>query len=310
MEETLQNTIDNGEQVQTKPAKRRVWEVDFLRGFMILFVVFDHFMWDVNNFGADYSTALFRWLYDLSERYYSGVLRTATHDTFVMMFVLLSGVSCSFSKNNLMRAVKMISFAILLTVVTTAFDMAINFNVIHVIALSVLIYCGLQALGNLCKSKWSKSIYGWAIFAITLTVLVFGYCFQYVADNYRLYGYLLGRNTSPTTIGIYIKDFGWLDSCVTSENKVWFFLYQHANSAAFSKFWGGDYLAFLPAFGWFMIGTSLGKLLYKDKTTLFPSFNEKIVCPITFCGRYSIWVYFGTQGLMYALFYLFRVLLV
>ena len=31
--------------------KQRVWEVDFVRGLMILFVVWDHFMWDVNSIG-------------------------------------------------------------------------------------------------------------------------------------------------------------------------------------------------------------------------------------------------------------------
>ena len=37
------------DELAAEPAvkKTRVWEVDFLRGFLILFVVWDHFMWDI-----------------------------------------------------------------------------------------------------------------------------------------------------------------------------------------------------------------------------------------------------------------------
>ena len=43
------------------PNKRRVWEVDFLRGFLILFVVWDHFMWDVvYPYPGNYQTGLFQ----------------------------------------------------------------------------------------------------------------------------------------------------------------------------------------------------------------------------------------------------------
>ena len=89
------------------PARKRVWEVDFVRGLMILFVVWDHFMWDVSDMGP-YKSGLFTWLYELSSKYYGGVLRETTHDVFVTMFVFTSGVSCSFSRSNGMRAVKMI----------------------------------------------------------------------------------------------------------------------------------------------------------------------------------------------------------
>ena len=99
------------------PNKRRVWEVDFLRGFLILFVVWDHFMWDVvYPYPGNYQTGLFQWLFKLGQSYYSGTLRATVHDTFVSLFVFLSGVSCSFSRNNFRRGVKMVVFAFALTV--------------------------------------------------------------------------------------------------------------------------------------------------------------------------------------------------
>ena len=263
--------------------RKRIWEVDFLRGFMILFVVWDHFMWDV-YFGSTnpYQTGLFQWLEKVARSYYGTYgLRALTHDTFVSMFVFTSGVSCAFSNSNGKRAIKMICFAMLLSAVTFAAssilgaDVTVNFNVIHVIALSVLIWAGLEWLTSKFKKDWQHNLYGWLMFAIIIMVLIVGY---------------------------QAKVKPWTD-----ENRIWFFLAEHSHTVpGFSEFWGGDYLAFFPDFAWFLVGGFLGKYLYKQKTTLFPKFNAKWVSPITFCGKYSIWVYFGTQLFMYGFFYLFN----
>ena len=262
---------------------KRIWEVDFLRGFMILFVVWDHFMWDV-YFGSSnpFQTGLFQWLEKVARQYYSTYgLRSLTHDTFVSMFVFTSGLSCAFSNSNGKRAIKMICFAMLLSAVTFAAstilhaDVMVNFNVIHVIAMSVLIWAGLEWLTSKFKKDWQHNLYGWLMFAIIITVLIVGY---------------------------QAKVKPWTD-----ENRIWFFLAEHSHTVpGFSEFWGGDYLAFFPDFAWFLVGGFLGKHLYKQKTTLFPKFNAKWVSPITFCGKYSIWVYFGTQLFMYGFFYLFN----
>ena len=262
---------------------KRIWEVDFLRGFMILFVVWDHFMWDV-YFGSSnpFQTGLFQWLEKVARSYYSTYgLRSLTHDTFVSMFVFTSGVSCAFSNSNGKRAIKMICFALLLSAATFAAssilgaDVTVNFNVIHVIALSVLIWAGLEWLTSKFKKDWQHNLYGWIMFAIIITVLIVGY---------------------------QAKVKPWTD-----DNRIWFFLAEHSHTVpGFSEFWGGDYLAFFPDFAWFLVGGFLGKHLYKQKTTLFPKFNAKWVSPITFCGKYSIWVYFGTQLFMYGFFYLFN----
>ena len=266
--------------------RKRIWEVDFLRGFMILFVVWDHFMWDI-YFGSTnpYQTGLFQWLEKVARSYYGTYgLRALTHDTFVSMFVFTSGVSCAFSNSNGKRAIKMICFAMLLSAVTFAAssilgaDVTVNFNVIHVIALSVLIWAGLEWLTSKFKKDWQHNLYGWLMFAIIITVLIVGY---------------------------QAKVKPWTD-----ENRIWFFLAEHSHTVpGFSEFWGGDYLAFFPDFAWFLVGGFLGKYLYKQKTTLFPKFNAKWVSPITFCGKYSIWVYFGTQLFMYGFFYLFNAVL-
>lgn len=270
------------DELAATPKRQRIWEIDFVRGLMILFVVWDHFMWDVNsiNVKTPYNTALFQWLYELSKSYYKGVLRKVTHDVFVSMFVLTSGISCSFSRHNGKRALKMVVFALLFSAVTYALaeimqspDMTIYFNVIHVIALSVLLYSGIEWLWARCTKNWQKNIFGCVMFAITITALVVGSC---------------------------AKAQPW-----TNENRIWYFLAEHSSTIkSYRLFKGGDYLNFLPDFGWFLVGVFLGRIIYREKKSVFPSVNAKYVAPITFCGRHSLWVYFISQVVMYGFIYL------
>lgn len=274
---TQQEISDAVDEIVALPKEKRVWEVDFLRGFMILFVVWDHFMWDIGRCWP-YKTAVFQWLYDLSAIYYKGALRKATHDVFVTMFVFTSGVSCSFSRNNGKRALKMIAFSLLFTAATYAASAALNinvtiyFNVIHVIALSVLLWGVIDWFRAKCTKNWQKNVFGAVMTVVTVGALVVGACSE----------------VSP-----------W-----KNDSSAWYFLAQHVSTSEYIKFTSVDYLPFLPVFGWFLIGAFLGVFLYKEKKSLFPTVNEKWLSPVTFCGRYSIWVYFGSQIVMFGLIYL------
>ena len=139
----------------------------------------------------------------------------------------------------------------------------------------MLLWAGLEWLSSKCTKDWQKNLFGFSVAAAIVAVLVVGY----VAKN------------SP-----------W-----TNENPMWFFLVQHAKTVAgYQKFMGGDYLPLFPDLGWFLVGGFLGKKLYASKQSLFPSVNEKWVSPVTFCGRYSIWIYLGSQTFMYSFVYLFH----
>lgn len=263
------------------PKKQRIWEVDFVRGLMILFVVWDHLMFDIAYFGElGYKTGLFNWLYNFSLSYCGGLLYRVTHDVFVTMFVFTSGVSCSFSRSNGKRAIKMIAFACLLTAATFAAsaivheDFTIRFNVIHVIALSVLLWTVIEWCWGKCVKGWQKNIFGVVMTVVVLTALIVGAC---------------------------AKAHPW-----TNENPMWFFLAWHnvTDNYKFMLYLGGDYLPFLPDFGWFLVGAFLGRAIYKEKKSIFPSVNPKYVCPVTFCGRYSLWVYLVSQVVMFGLMYL------
>lgn len=268
------------DELAATPKQKRIWEVDFLRGFMILFVVWDHLMWDI-RYLQPYNTDFFNALYNFAVTYDNGALRAATHDAFVTLFVFTSGISCSFTRNNGKRALKMISFALLFTAITYAAqsivheEIAIYFNVIHVLALSTALWTVIEWAWAKCSQNWQKNVFGAVMTVLIVTSLVVG-------------------SAANTKMGAW-----------QSTNPMFFFLANHKEPNVIST--GGDYLPFLPDFGWFLIGAFLGKFIYKEKKTLFPSVNTKWVSPVTFCGRYSIWIYFGSQLFLYALFYLLSV---
>lgn len=268
------------DELAATPKRQRIWEIDFVRGLMILFVVWDHFMWDVHFVGAhDYNTGLFQWLYELSTKYYAGSLRATTHDTFVTMFVLTSGVSCSFSRSNGKRALKMMAVAIFLSAATYAISAIVNdeltvyFNVIHVVALSVTLYTAIEWIWARCTKNWQKNIFGVAMFVIVMTALVAGYCAKNMAYTHWT-DLLFGKSEWRTEV---INKF---------------------------KYDSGDYLAFFPDFGWFLVGAFLGRIIYRERKTVFPSVDARYVAPVTFCGRHSLWVYVISQVVMYGLIYL------
>ncbi len=279
---TQQQMDDIIDELALEPTPKRIWEVDFLRGLMILFVVWDHFMWDITGVaGGQYKTAFFQWLFNFQKLYYGGTLRSTVHGAFVNMFIFTSGISCSFSHNNNKRALKMVIVALFLTAATSAVSamfgvkVTIYFNVIHVIALSVVLYCLLQWLSKHCTKNWQKNIYGATVALMMIASFVVGY----MANKYH-----------------------W-----QNQNKIWFFLVEHNTSVpGYATFTGGDYWPFLPGFGWFLLGAVLGKWLYKERKSLFPTVNEKYVKPVTFYGKNSLWVYFGSQIIMFGFFYLFH----
>ncbi|MBQ7048792.1 MAG: DUF1624 domain-containing protein [Clostridia bacterium] len=67
-----------------------------------------------------------------------------------------------------------------------------------------------------------------------------------------------------------------------------------------------DYFPLFPNLGWFLIGAGLGKLLYKEKKSLFPNFPQgNAVCRfLSFCGRHSLIIYVVHQPIIYGILYL------
>ena len=73
-----------------------------------------------------------------------------------------------------------------------------------------------------------------------------------------------------------------------------------------ASFGSSDYFPLFPNLGYFMLGIVLGRLVYGEKTTLFPKVNcsNPLIRFFSFCGRHSLWIYLGHQPIIFGVLYL------
>ncbi|NLT95649.1 MAG: DUF1624 domain-containing protein [Clostridia bacterium] len=109
--------------------KVRIWEIDFLRGIAIILMSIFHLLYDLSEF------------YDYDIDYNSGIVDIMGFSS-ALMFITLTAISSSFSRNNFKRAVKILFFAYCITGITYVYDSStyINFGILHLIGFSILLY--------------------------------------------------------------------------------------------------------------------------------------------------------------------------
>lgn len=249
-----------------KNIKSRIWEVDFFRCICILFVLFDHLMYDFtalpywsNNFYIMGKTP-FYYISEFADVYWSHPIRIAVRIALVFLLVLLSGLSSSLSRSNSKRLVKLTAASVLVSTVTILMDLmfgmgiSIYFGILHILSLSLLIYMLLNKLWN---NKYFFLIVGAIIIAGSL-LIKFNSVPYYHTFSYPAF--------FESIIGL----------CMI----------------------GADSYGILPYTGIFLVGVFLGRLLYEDKTSLLPSFNVSALKPFNFIGRNTIYVYIIHQPII------------
>ena len=92
----------------------------------------------------------------------------------------------------------------------------------------------------------------------------------------------------------------------TSIDHPWFMIF----GLPWMGFASSDYFPLLPNFGFFLLGSALGKTLYRKKESLLPKVNEKNILIRFFagCGRQSLWLYLLHQPVLSGIFYLILML--
>lgn len=150
----------------------RIFEIDLIRGIAILLVIIDHFFFEVMYFGNEwFKSAIFcssplSGMYFLGAAYWTSPLREWVRWIVIGIFFLVSGISSSFSRDNYKRGMRMFLFALALNLATYSLyllnivDFRIDFNAIHVFAISTLFYALINKLDN--KSKFT------IVFALTV----------------------------------------------------------------------------------------------------------------------------------------------
>lgn len=67
-----------------------------------------------------------------------------------------------------------------------------------------------------------------------------------------------------------------------------------------NRYAGSDYFPLFPGLGWFLVGICLGRILYKEKRSLFPGirWSSPLSHSLSFCGRHSLEIYLLHQPVL------------
>lgn len=137
----------------------RVHFLDEMRGFLILFVVGYHFVYDLVLFGG------------MDGSWFFSAAMNNTRNLFVAMLIMISGVSSHFSHSNIRRGIKTFAVAMLLTVVTyfAMPDQLILFGILHFFGVSMALYALLKKPLSKIPPVWGFAV-SVLLFCITFDV--------------------------------------------------------------------------------------------------------------------------------------------
>ena len=251
-------------------ADKRIWEIDFLRGILIIGMVIDHFMFFLGAFGGLYpADAIPAWLANVSNfatNYWNNDVKLVIRFIGVILFFMLTGVSSKFSKSNLKRSLICMGFGILMSLAYMTYSLIsgnsfyILFGILTCLGFGMFTYWGLRALYiKIFKDEknwkwWSLGIgcvfvlVAWIINLCISTDLRFGHIFlsmmgQYDPGNFDASEPLNFQNVVLTILGFH--------------------------------HWGNDCQGILPWVGFTMIGGFIGEHVYAIRKSVFFRKNEE-----------------------------------
>lgn len=247
--------------------------MDFLRGVAILLMCFDHFMYDLSIFDyffVDFYRSAPESLFGLMDFgiwwFWESRLRLAGHYIFATLFLLITGVSCTLTKDNGMRCARLFLVAFILTGATVLIDSVADmgatviFGVIHCMAVSSLLY---MLLDKLFKSNY-------ALLAVGAVFIVWGIAIEWYAIDFIW--------PLPSETGEYIVT---VLQAILGYARV-----------------GGDHFGLFPCCGVVLWGAYIGKTLYTQKRSLLPRLDGSWNKGFSYIGQRTAWIYLVHQPLI------------
>lgn len=285
--------------MEEKKKSKRIWEIDFLRGVLIIGMCFDHFMFFIGSL----IPGIFRqngtlpvWLNnvaDFSWAYWTHPAKLAVRYVGLLLFFMLIGISSRFSRNNLKRGLLTFGFGVLLALILLIFSLITKINyyalfpIIACLGASMLIYYGIK---NLFEKVFKVKLWKWWSLGLGVAIVIGAFIMNLCRSSI---GIVPGR-IFITMMGEYAPGPANSD---TPLNPAEIF-----NVIIGASRWGNDWLGLIPYCGFTFIGGFIGEHFYAEKKSVFfrrnpeknVSFNEKALQKTSFInwlGKKTLWVY-------------------
>ena len=262
---------------------KRIWEIDFIRGIVIIGMLIDHFFFDFIGIFTKYNFTNLPEVYlnigAFANAYWVHPVRVTFRFIGLFFLLFLSGISTHFSKNSIKRSLiviaagGIISLAFLVVSNFTSKEDMVIMGAVLCIGVCMLIY----SLYKLAFYRFKK-IYKW----LTL-ILAIGMLTMWV---------FVSRNVATDTSNFWFYYNGYARSIpVIYSGKLGEHIWEVLLGTAY---FGSDWMGLFPALGYMFLGGFIGETVYKNRTSIFKKYNEKLnknTLAIVVPGRYSLWFY-------------------
>lgn len=263
-----------------KRERGRVWELDVLRGIAVLAMVFDHLMFDFStslhpqygmfeNLGGN---RFMSWLYRVGLAFEMSAFREYAHYIFVSLFLILVGISCTFSKSNGKRAFMVgyvatgIYLATALLVSLDFLDEPIVWGILQNITFNIVLYMTVEAI---CRNRYF-------MLAVGCVFIIGGIAIDWTNI----------QHIPPMPHGLN----WWQRFC-------WMLKGPFANVVMGTQWYGSDYFGILPCAGMTLVGGYIGKTFYAARRSLLPKLDGRWTVPFKWVGRHALLWYAAHQPL-------------
>ncbi|MEE0858777.1 MAG: heparan-alpha-glucosaminide N-acetyltransferase domain-containing protein [Acutalibacteraceae bacterium] len=186
-------------------------------------------------------------------------------------FITISGIVCSFSRNNLKRGLIVFGVAIGITLVTGIFipSQVILFGILHFLGIALILYGILQ-------KAFAKIPVG---IGLTIFLILFIFCYN-IPKGYIGISSYANIQLPQQLYSVYALSFIGFPS---------------------SDFISSDYFPIIPYIFLFFAGTFIGRI-FKEKGV--PKFMYKKLCPpLDFIGKHALIIYVAHQPIIIAVLY-------
>lgn len=308
--------------LRTKKKKaKRIFEIDILRGILIILMVVDHIAYDFGQlapsfFLVSHAPQALRDFVEWCRDYWYEAWRINVRYAVIALFFILSGLSTYLSRNSIKRGMVVLGFGAIISIfsyflsITLKSDLFIFFGIILCLGLAMITYSLFRTL--IIKMTESKTFWLWTSLFLAILFTGVGYWMRLEVATAPIdaqnWWFIINGRMTPTINSYRIVQGVFTPIVYGLDVKL---------DIVLGRLWYGvDWAGLFPYLGYTFFGGFLGELLYAQKKSLiFKSESagwhpvEKVFQPLAFIGSKTIYIYLLHQVVLAALTALIFILL-